>query len=121
MRRQLVGLLGLALLVGLLVGCSGAAKSVKDDAAVTTCQNPEDGTPLRAEGTITNRSSETSDFLIRVTFYDTSGNRVAEGVDTVTGVNPGEASPWQSTASNAAKGPIECKVTSARRTASPLD
>lgn len=121
MQKQLAVLLGLGLAAVLLVGCSDAAQDVKQDATVTSCINPDDGTPMRAEGTVVNRSSETSNFLIRITYYDESGNQVAEGVDTVTDVEPNATSPWQSTASNAAKGKIDCRIVSVRRTVDPLE
>ena len=119
MHTRRVGLFALTLAGLLLVSCSDAAKDVKADATVTAC-TPTEGAPPRAEGQIRNSSSETSNFTIRITFYDSSGNKVAEGVDVVTSVEPNQSSPWQSTGSASAKGPIECKVTSARRVVSPV-
>ncbi len=106
------------LLLGALAACSGAAKSVTSDATVTSC-TPGDGERPSASGDIANRSSKKSSFAVQVSFYDSSGNRVAEGADTVNGVEAGATGRWHAVATADAKGPINCKLKTVRRVRSP--
>ena len=105
-----------ALLTTVLLGCGGKSTS---DASVLSCVADPDGGPPRAEGEIRNSSSKESVFFVRVGFYDTSGNRVSEGADTISDVEPGTSSPFQINGAARAKGPLECKVLNVRRSVSP--
>jgi hypothetical protein len=100
-----------------LVGC-GTTKSTQD-ATVTACNADPGGGKPTAEGQVRNTSSKTSTFLLTIGFYDSSGNRISEGVDTVGGINAGASGPWHTTGAADAKGPLTCKVTSLRRTFAP--
>ena len=105
-----------ALLTTVVLGCGGKSTS---DASVLSCVADPDGGPPRAEGQITNSSSKESVFVIRVGFYDSSGNRVSEGSDSISDVEPGTSSPFQINGIARAKGPLECKVLNVRRSVSP--
>ena len=105
-----------AVLTTVLLGCGGKSTS---DASVLSCVADPDGGPPRAEGEIRNSSSKESVFFVRVGFYDTSGNRVSEGADTISDVEPGTSSPFQINGAARAKGPLECKVLNVRRSVSP--
>ena len=106
----------LALVAG-LAGC-GTSKSTSD-ATVSACNADPGGGKPTANGEVRNTSSKSSTFFLRIGFYDTSGNRVAEGVDTVGSVDPGGTGPWNTTGAVDAKGPLTCKVVTLRRTAAP--
>ncbi len=99
------------------VGC-GTTKSTRD-ASVTACNADPGGGKPTAEGQVTNTSTKSSTFVLQIGFYDSSGNRVSEGVDTVGSVNAGGAGPWHTTGAADAKGPLTCKVMSLRRTVAP--
>ncbi len=105
-----------AVLTTVLLGCGGKSTS---EATVTTCQADPDGAPPHAEGQVTNNSSKQSIFFVRVGFYDSSGNRVSEGADTINDVEPGASAPFNINGAARAKGPLTCKVLNVRRSASP--
>ena len=105
-----------AVLTTVLLGCGGRST---DAASVLSCVADPDGGPPRAEGQIRNDSSEDSVFFVRVGFYDTAGNRVSEGSDSIGDVEPGTSSPFQINGAARAKGPLTCKVLNIRRSASP--
>jgi hypothetical protein len=105
-----------ALLTTVLLGCGGKSTS---DATVTACNADPDGGLPRAEGQITNSSSKDSVFFVRVGFYDTAGNRVSEGGDSIGDVEAGTTSPFQINGAARAKGPLTCKVLNVRRSVSP--
>ena len=118
MSRRLLGIAMVAVLTTVLLGCGSKSTS---DASVTTCiPDPNGDAPPRAEGQITNNSSKDSSFFVRVGFYDSSGNRVSEGADTINDVEPGTSSPFQITGTARAKGPLDCKVMTVRRSVSPV-
>ncbi len=113
----------LAVLAGAAVltagACSSSKSELKGDAAITACTpGPNDGQPF-AEGQITNNSSKSSNFTIRVGFSDSSGNKVSQGVDVVTDVEPGTSSPWGVTGVTSAKGPVTCEVLDVTRNVNP--
>ena len=105
-----------ALLTTVLLACGGKSTS---DASVLSCNADPDGGPPRAEGQIRYNSSMDSVFFVRVGFYDTAGNRVSEGSDSISDVEPGTSSPFQINGAARAKGPLTCKVLNVRRSVSP--
>ncbi len=118
MSRRLLGIAMAAVLTVTLVGCGSKSTSA---ATVTNCQpDPGGDAPPMAEGQVTNNSSKASSFFIRVGFYDNSGNRVSEGVDTLNDVEPGTSSPFQVVGAARANGPLNCKVMTVRRSVSPV-
>ncbi len=118
MSRRLLGVAMAAVLTTSLLGCGSKSTS---DASVTACQpDPDGAAPPRAEGQITNTSSKDSSFFVRIGFYDSSGNRVSEGADTINDVEPGTSSPFQITGTARARGPLTCKVMTVRRSVSPV-
>jgi len=118
MSRSIRLLSALVIAGGLLAGC-GTSKSTQD-ATITECNADPGGGKPTAKGQVTNTSSESSTFFLRIGFYDSSGNRVSEGVDTVGSINEnGGTGPWNTTGAADAKGPLTCKVITLRRTAAP--
>jgi len=115
--RSLRLLSAVAVAAVVLAGC-GTSKSTSD-ATVSACNADPGGGKPTAKGEVRNTSSESSTFFLRIGFYDPSGNRVAEGVDTVGSVDPGGTGPWNTTGAVDAKGPLTCKVITLRRTAAP--
>ncbi|PZR83167.1 MAG: hypothetical protein DLM65_02530 [Candidatus Aeolococcus gillhamiae] len=99
-----------------LVAC-GTSKSTTD-ATVAECNADPGGGKPTAKGQVVNTSSKSSSFFLRIGFYDSSANKVSEGVDQVGSVDPGKGSPWQTTGATGAKGPLTCKVITLRRTVS---
>jgi hypothetical protein len=113
-KRWLVSV-AIAFLVATFAAC--ASDDPKEDATVTSCVPGTDTEKPRAAGEVRNTSSKTSSFFIRIEFHDPGGNRVSEGVDTITDVEPGTASPFNITGLAHAKGPLTCEVGTVRRTA----
>ena len=98
--------------------CSNDPDFVKD-ATVTACTpGPNDGQPV-AEGQITNTSSKTSNFTLRVGFYDTADNKITEGGDVVTDVEPSSSSPWNATGAGSVKGAVDCRILGVTRNLDP--
>ncbi len=117
MSRRLLGIAMAAVLTAVLLGCGGKSTT---DATITACVADPDGGPPRAEGQITNNSSKDSIFFVRVGFYDTAGNRVSEGSDSVSDVEPGASSPFQINGIARARGPLDCRVLNVRRSVTPV-
>lgn len=114
MTRPVVAFLAVVALTGALAGC-GTSKSTKD-ATITACMADPGGKEPTASGTVLNSSSETSTFILRIGWYDTSDNRVSEGVTNVGDVEPNQTGEWSTTGVTSANGPLMCKVTSLNRT-----
>lgn len=109
-----VGLGAVALTAVLSAGC-GTSKATSD-ATVAACDAEPGGGQPKASGQVVNTSSKSSSFFLRIGFYDSSGNKVSEGVDQVGSIEPGKGGPWQTTGVQSAKGPLTCKVVTLRRT-----
>ncbi|MEA2704546.1 MAG: hypothetical protein QOJ69_63 [Actinomycetota bacterium] len=114
MSRRILTLLAVVAVAGAIAGC-GTSKST-DDAKVTTCVADPGGGQPTATGTVLNSSSETSTFVLKIGFYDTSDNRVSDAVVNVGDVEANQTGQWQTTGLTSAKGPLTCKVTSLNRT-----
>lgn len=117
MARRLLGVTAIVLAAAILLpGCS---KKSTSEATITACKADSGGGKPTAEGQVTNSSSKGSAFLIRIGFYDSSGNRVSEGADTVSGVGAGSSAPWHVTGAADANGKLTCKVLEVRRSVAP--
>ncbi len=117
MRRRVVVVAAMAVALG-AGSCSSDPDFIKD-AAVTACTpGPDEGRPV-AEGQVTNTSSKSSNFTIRVGFYDASDNKVTEGGDVVTDVEPASSSPWMATGAGTMKGPVACRILGVTRNVDP--
>ena len=91
----------------------------KADATITACTaGADNGRPV-AEGQVTNSSSKSSNYTIRIAFYDASDNKVTEGADVVTGVEASSSSPWRVTGLGTMNGPPDCRVAGVTRNAAP--
>jgi hypothetical protein len=119
--RVLVGLIVLAVIVVLvlvLVVNGTSSKSAQKDVTVTKC-GPGDGGKPTATGRILNHSSQTSNYVIRLSFSDAQGNTVSEGVAPVKSVGAGETATWDLTGARDANGPLRCAITGVSRTHLP--
>ncbi len=105
-------------LVVTLLAC-GSSDNLKADATISSCVPGTDTGKPHAVGEIRNTSSKTSNFFVRIEFHDSAGNRLSEGVTTITDVEAGTTSPFDITGLADAKGPITCEVGTVRRTAAP--
>jgi hypothetical protein len=93
--------------------------AAKGDVTVQACNADAMGSKPTASGQIVNRSTKTSNYVIRLKFTDAQGNQVAEGVNGVKSVDPGASASWTLTGDRDAKGPVQCKVTGVSRTHLP--
>jgi hypothetical protein len=101
------------------LGACSSGDGVDAEASITACTpGPNDGKPV-AEGQVTNSSSKSSNYSVRVGFYDAADNKVTEGADVVTDVESGSASPFTVTGVGDVKGPVVCKVMGVTRSANP--
>lgn len=100
------------------LGACSSDSDVEAEASVTSCTAAPDSKPV-AEGQLTNSSSKSSNYSVRVGFYDASDNRVTEGADVVTDVESGTASPFTVTGVGDMNGPVVCKVLGVTRSANP--
>ena len=117
MRKRVFLLVTMAALLG-GAACS-AADDHKADAAITACTpGPDNGKPV-ASGQVTNSSSKTSNYSIRIGFYDASGNKITDGLDAVTGVEAGSSSPWSVTGLKSMNGAVDCRVAGVTRNVVP--
>ena len=116
-KRLMRTALPLAAILG-LVGCS-AGSDHKADATITACTPAPDGGKPVADGQVTNPTTKVSNYSIQVSFYDSSGNKVTQGIDAVTDVEPGSSSPWHVTGLQSANGPIDCRLGTVTRNVKP--
>lgn len=100
-----------------IAGCSSSPSTA--EATVTACMPGTDTDKPKATGQVANSTSKRSSYFIRVEFRDGSGNKLTEGVDTISNVEPGTSSPWTITALADANGPVDCQVATVRRSATP--
>ncbi len=100
-----------------IVGCSSSSST--SEATLTACTPGTDTDKPKATGQVANSTSKRSTYFIRIVFRDGSGNRLTEGVDTISNVEPGTSSPWNITALADANGPVDCKIETVRRTVTP--
>ncbi len=113
-RRGVAGAVAVVMAAGLIAGC-GTSTSTADATVLTCAVGPGGGQPT-AQGTVVNTSSETSTFVVRVSFYDSRGDRVSEGVTNVGDVEPATTGNWTITGVTSTNEAPTCKVTSLRRT-----
>ena len=102
-----------------LAGCSASGKTAAKDVSVTACTPSPTGGHPTATGRIVNHSSKSSLYTIHVTFTDSAGNGVGDGVAAVAKVDPGTKATWHANGSLNAKGPVKCKLSSVTRNAVP--
>ncbi len=117
MRRPTILLLAVSIGVG-TAACS-AGTDYSADASITACTPAADGGKPVAEGQVTNSSTKTSNYSVRVSFYDASDNKVTEGLDAITSVEPGSSSPWRVTGLQSVNGPVDCRIGKVTRNVSP--
>ena len=117
MCKRLLFAVAIAFVVATLSAC--ASDDPREDATVTSCVPGTYTDKPHATGHVRNTSSKTSSYFVRIEFHDPSGNRVSEGVDTITDVEPGTSSPFTIIGLAHAKGPLTCDVGTVRRTAVP--
>jgi hypothetical protein len=111
--------LGALVAVTLGSGCSSNKKNASADVTITRCDaDPSGGRPT-ADGQITNHSSKSSAYAFRVTFTDSSGNKVSDGAASVGKVDAGGTATWHADGVANANGPLTCKATNVVRTAVP--
>lgn len=110
-------LLGATLAVA-ATACS-AGTDHRADATITACTPAADGGKPVAEGQVTNSSSKTSNYTVRIAFYDGSDNKVTEGLDAITSVEPGTSSPWRVTGLQSVNGPVDCRFSGVTRDVAP--
>ncbi len=116
-KHLLLTVLPVAVVLG-LAGCSAGADH-KADATVTACTPGADNGKPRADGQVTNPTTKVSNYSIRVSFYDGSGNKVTEGIDAVTDVEPGTSSPWTVTGLQSVNGAVDCRLGTVTRNVTP--
>ena len=105
--------------VALAGACSSAEKNAAADVTISSCSaDPNGGRPTVA-GEIRNHSSKDSGYVFRVTFTDSSGNKVSDGAVSVAKVDAGGTATWHAAGAASAKGPLTCKATNVVRTAVP--
>jgi hypothetical protein len=124
-RRSFVGPLVALIIVAALVIVAIAlfrdngSSSAKKDVNVQSCTADPGGGKPTARGQIVNRSSKTSNYVIRLKFTDAQGNQVSEGASAVKDVASNETAAWDLTGTRGAKGPLNCEVTGVTRTHIP--
>jgi hypothetical protein len=122
-RRSIVGpLLALLVVAAIVVGAVVIFAGDDDESAigdVTVQRCAAEGDEPKATGQIVNRSSKTSNYVIRLEFKDPQGNQVSEGATAVKDVEAGETANWTMTGARDARGPLSCEVASVDRSHIP--
>lgn len=98
---------------------NSSSSKAKQDVTVQACNADPGGGKPKASGQIVNKSSKTSNYVVRLKFLDAQGNQVTDGVDGVKGVKPLETVKFDLTGIQKAKGPLTCEVTGVTRTHLP--
>jgi len=115
--RRLTILLTLAAMLG-GAACSAGADH-KADATITACTPAPGGGKPVADGQVTNPTTKTSNYSVRIGFYDSSGNKVSDGLDAVSGVEAGTSSPFHVTGLQSVTGAVTCRVAGVTRNVAP--
>lgn len=90
-------------------------KGVARDVEITACEVAGDSRWPRADLTVTNHSSKTSDYVISVEFVTSSGTRVAEAATTVDNLAPDQVAKERAQSLTQVDGPITCNITNVTR------
>jgi len=101
-------------LVALLGACSDPSEAGLDDVdPEITCATPADGV-VRATGSLTNHSSDTSSYFVDIEFF-VGGRSVDTRTAVVEEVPPGDTVPVEAVLRDAPPGPARCELASADR------
>ncbi|MFF0450246.1 FxLYD domain-containing protein [Streptomyces sp. NPDC004609] len=90
----------------------------EDDVKITSCEVDSALSWPSAKLTITNQSSDTSNYLVSVEFVDAQGVRIGEGFAATNNLAPDRSAKEVAQGTAEAKGKITCKVTKVTRYAS---
>ena len=102
-----------------IAGCSTSGSAAAKDVTITACgASPTGGHPT-ATGKILNHSSKASLYTVHVTFTDSAGNGVGDGVAAVARVDSGATAIWHANGTLNAKGPVKFSLASVTRNVSP--
>ncbi|MGW3241612.1 FxLYD domain-containing protein [Streptomyces sp. NPDC001070] len=93
-------------------------KPAPGDAKITACELADFSKWPSAEVTVTNHSSETSDYQVRIDFVDPAGEQIAQAVANATGLAAGEVTQVSAKGTAPVAGEIDCKITEVLRKAS---
>jgi hypothetical protein len=93
--------------------------SADDDVKLVKCGTDDYGQFPQAELKVTNRSSETSNYLIQVEFLDGDGTRKAEGTAALNNLAPDQSADEKAVGLSKAPADLTCKITKVSRYASP--
>ncbi|MFE0625851.1 FxLYD domain-containing protein [Streptomyces sp. NPDC058864] len=96
---------------------NGAQKAALGDAKITSCGLNAFSKWPSVELTITNHSSQTSDYQVRVEFVDAGGEHLAQTVANATDLAAGDSIETSAQGSEPQSGEISCKVTEVLRKA----
>lgn len=105
-----------AVIVGLVLYFVGRnTDDAKKDVTLKTCKaDPQGGKP-KASGVILNKSSKTSNYVVKVKFKDDQGNKLGEGAAPVKSVDSKKSAKWELTGDRDAKGPLKCEISGVSR------
>ncbi len=115
----LILLLIVAAIILAVILASRSSDDAKKDVKVTSCVPGTGGGKPKASGTITNHSSKTSNYVVKLKFTDGEGNKVSEGAASVGSVDADKSAKWQLTGARSAKGSVKCEITGVARTHVP--
>ncbi len=116
MRRSMILLMSSVVLA--TAGCSAGA-DYSADATVTACTPAPGGGKPVADGQVTNSSAKPSNYTVRVSFFDSSNNKVTDGFDAITNVEAGSSSPWRVTGLQSVNGAVDCRIAKVTRNVVP--
>jgi hypothetical protein len=86
-----------------------------DDVSVTSCEADDVGFMV-AKGTVTNNSSEASDYIIEIAFESSDGaTQYGTGSAFVSGLEPGQNTPLDANSLTEAGGEFVCRITEVDR------
>lgn len=89
------------------------------DVTVTSCSVEPTLNIPQAKGTIVNHSSGTSNYTFTVSFLNSAGTVVAQGVGAENNIAAHQTAAFTSVGDNQATGPVTCKLADVNRYASP--
>lgn len=118
----ILGVLLLIVVAAIVVAVVLAGRNTDDaksDVSVTGCQTPAGGGKPKASGRITNHSSKTSNYVVKIKFKDAAGNAVSEGAAPVQSLDANKAATWELTGDRDVKGSVTCDLTGVSRTHLP--
>ena len=111
-----LGVVGIVIVVGVFSSVDRALREAAGPAPASSYRLAEGSCAVdsvgfaRHQGTITNTSDRSRNYMIKVEFLDPSGTRLGQGSKVVTGLGAGQTGQWEAIDSVPGTATVQCRV-----------